>query len=157
VLIYAIAFFVAKRVRKYAPVLDDQRITDASHSVLRFIANCGNLIFPLTAIVLLRVSAELSRTLLDHDWLFRTALTIVMLMLFISAVNDFVGSAFVRQMFKLIGIPLLLLHLLGLLDDLVRVLESISVNVGNIELSAYGIVRVASIQLRSSTSVSKGP
>jgi len=60
-------------------------------------------------------------------------------------------------MFKLIGIPLLLLHLLGLLDDLVRVLESISVNVGNIELSAYGIVRVASIQLRSSTSVSKGP
>jgi small-conductance mechanosensitive channel len=142
-LIYAIAFFVAKRIRKYAPVLDDKRITDASHSILRFIANCGNLIYPLIAISLLRVSAELSSSLLDHDWLFRTALTIAMLMLFISAVNDFVGSAFVRQMFKLIGIPLLLLHLFGLLDDLARILESISVNVGNIELSAYGIVRVA--------------
>ena len=59
VLIYAIAFFVAKRVRKYAPILDDDRITDASHPILRFIANCGNLIFPLTAILLLRVSAEL--------------------------------------------------------------------------------------------------
>ncbi len=57
-LIYAIAFFVAKRVRKYALVLDDKRITDASHPVLRFIANCGNLMFPLTAIVLLRVSAH---------------------------------------------------------------------------------------------------
>ena len=65
VLIYAIAFFVAKRVRKYAPILDDDRITDASHPILRFIANCGNLIFPLTAILLLRVSAELSSTLLD--------------------------------------------------------------------------------------------
>jgi hypothetical protein len=57
-----IAFFVAKRVRQYAPVLDDDRITDASHPVLRFIANCGSLIFPLTAILLLRVSAELSNT-----------------------------------------------------------------------------------------------
>ena len=38
-------------------------------------------------------------------------------------------------MFKLIGIPLLLLHLLGLLDDLIAILESISVNVGNIEMT----------------------
>ena len=143
VLIYAIAFFVAKRVRHYAPVLDDDRITDASHPILRFIANCGNLIFPLTAILLLRVSAELSNTLLNQDWLLRTALTIAMLLLFISAVNDFVGSSLVRQLFKLIGIPLLLLHLVGLLDDLIRILDGISVNVGNIDISAYGIVRVA--------------
>ena len=143
VLIYAFAFFVAKSVRKYAPILDDDRITDASHPILRFVANCGNLIFPLTAILLLRVSAELSNTLLNHDWLLRTALTIAMLLLLITAVNDFVGSALVRRMFKLIGIPLLLLHLFGLLDDLIRILNSISAKVGNIEISAYGIVRVA--------------
>lgn len=143
VLIYAFAFFVAKSVRKYAPILDDDRITDASHPILRFVANCGNLIFPLTAILLLRVSAEISNTLLNQDWLLKSALTIAVLLLFITAVNDFVGSALVRRMFKLIGIPLLLLHLLGLLDDLIRILNSISVNVGNIEISAYGIVRVA--------------
>lgn len=143
VLIYAIAFFVAKRVRKYAPILDDDRITDASHPILRFVANCGNLVFPLTAILLLRVSAELSSTLLHHDWLLRTALSIAMLLLFISAVDDFIGSPLVRQIFKFIGIPLLLLQLLGLLDDLIRILESISVKVGNIDISAYGIVRVA--------------
>ncbi len=143
VLIYAIAFFVARRVRHYAPVLDDDRITDASHPVLRFIANCGNLIFPLTAILLLRVSAELSSSLLNQDWLLRTALTVAMLLLFISAVNDFVGSSLVRQLFKLIGIPLLLLHLVDLLDDLIRILDAIAVNVGNIEISVYGIVRVA--------------
>ncbi|CAH1386993.1 mechanosensitive ion channel family protein [Candidatus Nitrotoga sp. M5] len=143
VLIYAFAFFLAKSVRKYAPILDDDRITDASHPILRFVANCGNLIFPLTAILLLRVSAEISNTLLNQDWLLKSALTIAMLLLLITAVNDFVGSALVRRMFKLIGIPLLLLHLLGLLDDLIRILDSISVNVGNIEISAYGIVRVA--------------
>ena len=143
VLIYAIAFFVAKRVRKHAPILDDERITDASHPILRFIANCGNLIFPLTAIVLLRISVELSNTLLNQAWLFRTALTVAVLLLFISAVDDFIGNSLVRRLFKWIGIPLLLLHLLGLLDDLIKVLDSVSVNVGNIEISAYGIVRVA--------------
>ncbi len=142
-LIYAIAYFATKRVRKYAPVLDDDRITDASHPILRFIANCGNLIFPLTAILLLRVSAELSNTLLDQAWLLQTGLIIALLMLFISSVNDFIGSALVRKIFLLIGIPLLLLHLFGLLDDLIRILESISVNVGNIDISAYGIARVA--------------
>ncbi|HEY6135748.1 MAG TPA: hypothetical protein VIW70_17370 [Rubrivivax sp.] len=101
-LIYAVAFFVAKRVRKHAPVFDDDRVTDASHPILRFIAHCGNLIFPLTAILLLRVSADLSSTLLNQDWLLRAALTIAMLLLFISAVNDFIGSALVRKLFKLI-------------------------------------------------------
>jgi small-conductance mechanosensitive channel len=142
-LIYLFAFFVAKRLRKVVPILDDNRITDASHPILRFIANCGNLIFPLTAIVLLRVSIELSNTLLSHDWLVRSALTIAVLLLFITAVNDFVGSSLARKMFRLIGIPLLLMHLLGVLDDLIKVLESISINVGNIEVSAYGVARVA--------------
>jgi small-conductance mechanosensitive channel len=142
-LIYAISFFVAKRVRKYAPILDDKRITIDSHPILRFIANCGNLIFPLIAILLLRISVELSHTLLDQVWLVKTALTIAMLLLFISAVNDFVGNVLMRRVFKLIGIPLLLLHLLGILDDLTKILASISVSVGNIEISAYGILRVA--------------
>ena len=95
-LIYAVAYVLSRQIRTHAPVLDDDRITDASHPILRFIANCGNLIFPLTAILLLRVSVELSNTLLDQDWLVRTALTIALLLLFISAVNDFVGSAMVR-------------------------------------------------------------
>ena len=142
-LIYAIAFFVANRVRKHAPILDDERITDDSHPILRFIANCGNLIFPLTAILLLRISVELSHTLLDQAWLVRTALTIAVLLLFMSAVNDFVGNVLARRVFKSIGIPLLLMHLLGVLDDLTRILGSISISVGNIEISAYGIVRVA--------------
>ena len=142
-LIYLVAFFVAKRLRKVAPVLDDERITAASHPILRFIANCGNLIFPLTAIVLLRVSVELSNTLLSHDWLVRTALTVATVLLFLTAVNDFVGSSLARRVFRLIGIPLLLMHLLGLLDDLIKILESMSISIGNIEISAYGVARVA--------------
>ena len=142
-LIYAVAFLVANRVRRYAPILDGQRTPDDAHSIRRFVANCGNLVFPLTAILLLRIAIDLSQTLLDQDWLVRTALTIAMVLLFISAVHDFVGNLLARRVFKWVGIPLLLLHLLGGLDDLVGILESASVSVGNIEISVYGVVRVA--------------
>jgi small-conductance mechanosensitive channel len=125
------------------PVLDDDRITETSHPILRILANCGNLIFPLTAILLLRVSTELGSTLLENNWMLRTALTIAVLLLFLSVVHDFIDSPRARQIFKAIGIPLLLLHLLGFLDDLTRILSAISVSVGNIEISAYGVLRVA--------------
>ncbi len=143
VVIYVIAYFLSRQIRHYAPVLDDDRITAESHPVLRFIAKCGNLIFPLTAILLLRVSVELSATLLDQAWLVRTAWSIALLLLFISAVNDFVVSRTANRVFKLIGVPILLLHMVGLLGDLVAVLESISLSVGNIQISAYGVARVA--------------
>ena len=38
--------------------------------------------------------------------------------------------------------PILILYLLGLLDDLVAILESVSINIGNIDVSLYGIARV---------------
>ena len=141
--IYALAYILSRQIRHYAPVLDDSRITAESHPLLRFIANCGNLIFPLTAILLLRISVEFSQELLDQAWLVRTALVIALLLLFISAVNDFVVSRAANRLFKVIGVPLLLLHMLGLLGDLIAILESISVSVGNIELTAYGLARVA--------------
>jgi hypothetical protein len=142
-LTYAIAFFVASRVRRYAPILDDEHTTDDSHPLRRFFTNCGNLMFPLTAILLLRIAVEVSTTLLDQAWLVRTALTVAMLQFFISVVNDFVASILTRRAFKFVGIPLLLLHLLGGLDDLIGILSSISISVGNIDVSAYGIGRVA--------------
>ena len=141
--IYVLAFFLSRQIRHYAPVLDDDRITAESHPVLRFIAKCGNLIFPLTAILLLRISIELSDTLLDQAWLVRTAWSIALLLLFISAVNDFVASRTANRVFKLVGVPILLLHMVGLLGDLIAVLESISLTVGNIRISAYGVARVA--------------
>ena len=142
-LIYAIAWVLARQIRIHAPVLDDDRITAESHPLLRFIARCGNLIFPLIAILMLRITVDLGQGLLDQAWLVRTALVIALLLLFNSAVNDFVQSRIANRVFKLVGVPLLLLHMLGLLGELIRILESISLSIGNIDITAYGIARVA--------------
>ncbi len=141
-LIYAIAFVFANRIRKYLPLLQSKPDDEEINPLHRFFGKIGNLVFPLLAILMLRVSVELSETMLNQDWLVQTALTIAILLLYYSIVVDFVTNHAVARIFHWIGMPLLFLHLLGLLPGLIEILESISISIGNIEISAYGIARV---------------
>jgi len=141
--IYAIALVLANRIRKYAPILDAKHEGDAGHPLRKLIGKLGNLIFPILAILMLRISVEISESALNQGWLVQTALTIAILLLFNSIIRDFIRNKVVARVFRWLGMPLLFLHLLGLLSGLIEILESISVNIGNIEISVYGIARVA--------------
>ena len=92
---------------------------------------------------MLRLSVEVSEHALGHGWLVQTALTVAILLLFYSVIRDFVQNKVAAGLFRWLGVPLLFLHLLGVLGGLIAILESISVNIGNIEISVYGIARVA--------------
>jgi small-conductance mechanosensitive channel len=92
---------------------------------------------------MLRISVEISENALDQDWLVQTALTISILILFHSIIRDFISNSLVAGIFRWLGMPLLFLYLLGILANLIEILESISISIGNIEISAYGIARVA--------------
>jgi len=142
-LIYFVSFLLAARIKHYVPFLGARDVDQAAHPLRKFVGKLGNLVFPLIAILLLRISVEISQTALDQGWLVQTALTIAILLLFNSIVNGFISNLVVARIFKWLGIPLLFLHLLGLLSGLIEILESISVNIGNIEISVYGITRVA--------------
>ncbi|TWC28019.1 mechanosensitive ion channel-like protein [Pseudomonas sp. SJZ079] len=141
--IYLVAWALANRIRKYAPFLDVNHQGAAVHPLRRFIGKLGSLIFPLLAILMLRISLEVSEGVLSQGWLVQAALTVSILLLFYSIVRDFIQNRVAAGVFRWLGMPLLLLHLLGVLGDLIAILESISVNVGNIEVSVYGIARVA--------------
>ena len=141
--IYAVAYILANRIRKYIPFLSAGSSAEQSHSIRQFTGKLGNVIFPLLAILMLRVSVEISESTLNQGWLVQASLTIAILLLFNSIVNDFVSNKTAARIFKWLGMPLLLLHLLGVLSQLVKILESMSISIGNIEMSAYGITRVA--------------
>jgi small-conductance mechanosensitive channel len=141
--IYLVAWGLANRIRKYAPFLDMKHQATAVHPLRRFIGKLGSLVFPVFAILMLRISVEVSENVLSQGWVVQAALTVAILLLFYSVVRDFVQNRVAAGVFRWLGMPLLLLHLLGVLDDLIAILESISVNLGNIEVSAYGIARVA--------------
>ena len=142
-LIYVIAFLLANRIRKYAPILDARYGDETVHPLRRLVGKLGSLIFPILAVLMLRISAEISTNLLDQGWLLRMAFTIAIMLLFNSIIRDFISNQVVAKIFRWFGMPLLFLHLLGILGGLIEILESISISIGDIEISAYGIARVA--------------
>ncbi len=141
--IYAIAYILANRIRAYVPLLRARPDTEDVHFFRKFFIKLGNVIFPLLAILMLRVSVEITEITLNEGWLVQTALTIAILLLFNSVVNDFAGHQPVARVIKWLGMPLLFLHLIGVLSGLIEILESMSVSLGNIQVSAYGVTRVA--------------
>ena len=59
-----------------------------------------------------------------------------------SCINGFVRNRAVLLFMRYVGLPIVFAHLIGILPAIVSTLESISVSVGNVDVSAYGITRV---------------
>lgn len=142
-LIFILALIVSTRLRKYFPLLA-KAADDARLSPLRKLASkMGNLLFPLIAILALSFAVDISANVLGQTWLVNTALTVALLLMFIAIIRDHVRSDFIAFVFRWIGLPLLFLHQVNLLDPIINTLESMQITVGNIQISAYGLLRVA--------------
>jgi len=141
--IYAVAFVLANRIRRHTPFLDIDFEDGVVQPWRKFTSKLSGLVFPLIAILLLRISIEISESVLSQGWVVQTAFVVAILLLFNSIVRDFISNSIVAGALRWLGLPLLALHLLGLLDNLIEILESMSISIGNIEISVYGVARVA--------------
>ncbi len=138
-----LALMLARGIRAQVPLLADSAAPDsAGRPVRRYIGKLGNLLFPLFSILFLRISVEISEVLLGQAWLVYTALTINALLLFNTVIDNVVSGPIAARWIKWVGMPIVIMHYLGVLSPLVGLLESISMKLGNFELSAYGIIRV---------------
>ncbi len=141
-LVYGLALLVARQVVRYAPALSATP-TDGTASALRNLAaGLGKLLVPLFATLALSVAVEFSASLLGHAWLVRAAMVLALIVAISTIIRDHVRSRFAEVVFRWIGLPLLLLHWLGLLVPLIDILDSISATVGNIQVSVYDVGRV---------------
>ncbi len=94
------------------------------------------------AIILLKISTKVGEILPFTPWLMQIALAIAIVLFFNSLVRTFVKRQFIASLFRWVGLPILLLHLLGWLPTIVGVLEDTSLAIGNIRISAYSVVKV---------------
>lgn len=141
VVIYGLAWLLAGRIRHLVPFLDAGEEIIRDNVLRKYVSRLSELVFPLLAILLLRISLEVSQTLLDEGWVMQTALTIAVLLLAASVIRNFVRSSIIATVLRYLGLPLLFLHMVGALPRLVAILETIEFGVGNIEISAYGVLR----------------
>lgn len=139
---YLSAFFLAKMVNQYLTPANLPDDSENNHPIRRLFTALGRLLFPLIAILFLRISTEISELAINQGWLIHTAMVVAMMLLVNTIIVNFVKRSVAANMLRWIVQPILFLHLLGVLPHFIALLESISINVGNINVSAYGIVRV---------------
>lgn len=140
--IFVLAYVLANRIRHYIPLLAKPSAEELPSFTRKLFGKLGNLIFPLLTILILSVAGEVSAKTIGQSWLLRGALVIAMLLVFSALIRDHVKLDFLKFVFRWVGLPLLFLHMVGLLSPLIAILESLSITVGNIEVSLYGVLRV---------------
>ncbi len=139
--IYLLAFIIANRVYKYVPILKEPPSPASSFPIRHLIFRGGKLLFPLLAILLLRISLEFSQLYIEDSWVIKVAFAIAILLLFNSFISLLITNPLVAKAFRWIGIPIIVFYGIGVLGDIIIVLESMSIDLGNIHISAYGLVR----------------
>ncbi len=142
--IYGLSIIVSNRIRKYVPFFSHKDAPEGHFTLQRkIIGKLGDYIAPVLAVLSLKIFIEVSNEAAAHLWIAKTAMTAGILFIFHSLIRDFVGNQFIAAVLRWVGMPIVFLHLLDVLVGLIEILESISLSVGNIEISAYGIARVA--------------
>lgn len=115
----------------------------ADPSLLRSLVARGRpLVLPALASLLLMVAAAACQTLIDAQWLVRAAVVVSLLWLFESAIRVAHVGRSAAWALHVVGVPILVLHLVGWLSPITGVLASMSVEIGNLSFTAGGVLRV---------------
>lgn len=143
VVIFGFAYFISNRVRAYLPVFAESAPDGPLSPIRKLAGHLGNFLFPLLSILILSFAVQLSTTLLGQSWLVRAALIVAMLLIYNAIIRDHVRNDFIAFVFRWAGLPLIFLYSVEWLEPLINILESMQITLGNIQVSAYGVVRVA--------------
>jgi small-conductance mechanosensitive channel len=112
-------------------------------SVLRRLVARGQpLVLPALTALLLMVAAATCQTLIDAQWLVRIAVVLALLWLFEAAIRLAQVGRSAAWALHVVGVPILVLHLMGWLAPITGVLASMSVEIGNLSFTAGGVLRV---------------
>lgn len=140
-ILYVLSFSIAYKVRLKSG-LTNSEIPKNAHPSRRLAFKTVGILFPLLAIIFLKISTKVGEVLTFTPWLIQTALAIALVLFFNSLVRTFVKRKLVSSLCRWIGLPILLLHLSGGLPIIVSALDELSLAVGNINISAYDVIKV---------------
>ncbi len=143
VLAVVVAYSAAGIVRKRTTLLSTQPAGGAWLPLRQAIYQGRDLLFPLLTIVALGLTVAVSTATVQQSWLLRILQSLAVVFLLYSAITRFITHPFLHGLVTWIAIPVAILYVLDWLDPVIARLEAIDAEIGNIRISAYGLVRVA--------------
>ena len=136
-----LAYTLGKWLLKNSSLLKQAPPGHSAFSIKQWLYRCRHLIIPVLCILTLAISAAISMAIVQTSWLVRIAQGIAVVVMCHCIISQLITSPFLKVFFKWTLIPLAVLHVFGWLTPTVEYLDSIAVSIGNIEFSAYGILR----------------
>lgn len=138
-----IAYSLSFMLRHYSPIFKNEPKQGSYLLIRSNIYKTRDLLFPLFIILFLTITVDVSNYLVDRSAVVRIFESLAVVFMIYSILTRFVKNVFIKAVIKWIAIPIAILQVLGGLDDVVLYLESMVMEIGNIKISAYGIIRVA--------------
>ena len=108
----------------------------------RLVARGAPLVLPALVALLLMVTAAACQVLFESQWLARLAVVLALLWLFERTLRVAQVGRSATWALRVIGVPILVLHLMGWLSPITSVLAAMSVEIGNLRFTAGGVLRV---------------
>ncbi|MFK7863299.1 MAG: mechanosensitive ion channel family protein [Pseudohongiellaceae bacterium] len=142
VISFALALTLANFIGARFKVFFNKPDPDSARLPQLLLFRIGRLIFPLIGLLLLKISSELIVLFDQENWLIGIAIALALVFVYTLFIKEFVKSPLVASAMLYVGIPILLLQALGILSQLNGILETVSVSVGNIDISLAGVLRV---------------
>jgi small-conductance mechanosensitive channel len=136
-LAWLLAGLIGKRVR----FLRDEPKPGVLLDVRKSFYGLRNLLLPFTAALVLGIATPICVALLGEAWLVRFAQGLAFIFLIYSVASHLISNITIILFIKWLGFPLAILYMFGWLDDAIEYLDSISFELGNIEISLYAILR----------------
>lgn len=137
-----IAWLLARLFRKRIPIFQEAWVSKNNGVLGRAIHKSRQLIFPILNISMLGLAREIGAAFTDSILLIVISQLLAVIFFLYNLVINFVKNPVMRGFCKWILIPIAILEVFGLLDNVTQYLESLSIEIGNIKLSAYAISRV---------------
>lgn len=138
--IYIVAYIMTRQLRHYIPFLNNN--TPKPGDTITGFDVAGKLLFPIIAIILLRVLVDFSQYIVEDSWVMQGALAVAILLFANDVINLLVKQPILIVVFRWIGMPIIFFHFIGILDEVIKVLDAIAIHMGDIRLSVYGFLRL---------------
>lgn len=137
-----IGYGISAFIRNHIPLLQHPPAAGPAKNLRQSIYNSRDLLLPLMLILSLSVTADISKLLFEKDGLVTVAMSWAVVFMLYKIIDRLVHKTLFKKMAYWILLPIAVLHLFGWLPPVIVYLEGISLRIGNIEVSAYGVVRV---------------
>ena len=137
-----VAFSLSLSLKKHSPVLNKP---PESGNLLRLRKNIyalGDLLFPFINVITLGIAVNISESIIGQSWLMRIAVSLAILLIIYMFLTRFIQKSYVKGFVKWIILPVAMLQVFGVLDEVSDFLKTISVDIGSITISAYGFGRL---------------